>query len=92
MNTEFLNNLGSLDFESWVLVNRAYQDYAKGEEIMECGFNQNSDYVYIALENGITICSCFGQDVDYLVTDWETGEEHFCDTIEEAENMYSEIN
>lgn len=88
MNTEFLNSLGTSDFESWILVNRAYQDNAKGEEIMECGFNQNSGYVYIALENGISIASCFGQSVDYIVSDWETGEEHFFDTYEEAENMF----
>jgi hypothetical protein len=84
--TNFLNKLGTSDYESWILVNRAFQDNAWGEEIMECGFNQNSGYVYIALENGISIASCFGQSVDYIVYDYETGEEHFFDTYEEAEN------
>tara|TARA_R110000751_G_scaffold261603_1_gene360899 strand:+ start:824 stop:1096 length:273 start_codon:yes stop_codon:yes gene_type:complete len=81
---EFLNDLGSSDFESWILVNKAFQKYAKGEDIMECGFNKNSGYVYIALENGVTIASCFGQEVDYIIYDFETGEEHFLDEYEEA--------
>ena len=81
---EFLNDLGSSDYESWILVNKAFQEYAKGEDIMECGFNTNSGYVYMALENGITIASCFGQEVDYIVNDFETGEEHFLDEYEEA--------
>jgi hypothetical protein len=45
-----------------------------------------SGYVYIALENGISIASCFGQDVDYIKYDFETGEELFFDTYEEAIN------
>lgn len=85
--TDFLNDLGSADFESWVLVNKAFQDFAKNEHIFECGFNKNSGYVYIALENGVCICSCFGQEVEYLVTDFETGEEHFLETYEEALNL-----
>jgi len=84
---DFLNDLGSSDFESWVLVNRAFNWFCKGEEIMECGFNKQSGYVYIALENGICIASCFGQEVEYLVTDFETGEEHFLETYEEALNL-----
>jgi len=52
------------------------EKYAKNnafkEEIMECGFNTNSGYIYIALENGICIASSFGQGVDYIITDFET--------------------
>jgi hypothetical protein len=54
------------------------------KDIMECGFNKQSGYVYIALENGISIASCFGQDVDYITYNFETGEEGFFDTYEEA--------
>jgi hypothetical protein len=36
------------------------------------------------LENGIQIASCFGQEVDYIVYDFETGEEHFFDSYDEA--------
>lgn len=83
-NKEFIQQLGSSDFESWLLVQQAYKDYAFGEEIMEAGFNTNSGYVYIALENGVQIASCFGQSVDYIVFDFETGEEHFLESYEEA--------
>jgi len=44
---------------------------------MEIGFNDQSGYVYIALENGITICSKFGQEVEYLTVNYDTGEEQF---------------
>lgn len=56
------------------------------ESIMEygIGFNENSGYVYIALENGISICSMLGRQVEYLVTDSETGEEFFFDHYDEA--------
>ena len=83
---DFLGSLGSSDYESWVIVQRAYKDHAWGEDIMETGFNTSSGYVYIALENGVQICSCFGQDVEYCVFDFETGEEHFYNTYEEALN------
>lgn len=86
--SDFLNNLGTADFKSWLLVNEAFYEFARGEEIMECGFNTNSGYVYIALENGISICSCFGQEVEYLVTDWETGNEEFYESYEEAVCYY----
>lgn len=67
---------------------QAYADYCEREDIMEggIGFNPNSGYVYIALESGITICSCLGRDAEYLVTNFETGEETFYDTYEEATN------
>jgi len=83
---EFLNDLGSSDFESWVLVNKAFNTFCKGEDIMECGFNKQSGYVYIALENGISIASCFGQDVEYIVFNFETGDEEFFDEYEQAQN------
>jgi hypothetical protein len=85
-NLDFIKDLGSSDFESWVLVQQAYKQNAFNEDIMQCGFNKYTGYVYIALENGVQIASCFGQDVDYITTDWETGEESFFDTYEEAFN------
>ena len=83
---QFIQELRGSDFESWMLVQKAYQEFAHGEDIMECGFNTKSGYVYIALENGVQIASCFGQDVDYITYDFETGEEYFFDTYEEALN------
>lgn len=62
----------------------AYAENTSSEEIMEIGFNANSGFVYIALENGITICSCMGQEVQYLITDFNNGEEYFFDEYLEA--------
>lgn len=53
----------------------------------EVGFNPNSGYVYIALENGVSICSMLGREVEYLVSEWENGEEHFFDSYHEAETF-----
>ena len=77
MNLEFINGLGSSDMTSLINVLQAYQENAFREEIEDIGFNQNSGYVYIYLTNGVCISSCFGQDVEYISTDWETGEEVF---------------
>ena len=85
---DLIQQLRGSDLESWILVQRAYKTYAHGEDIMECGFNKQSGYVYIALENGISIASCFNQDVEYITYDFENGEESFFDTYEEA---YSNI-
>ena len=85
-NLDFIKDLGSSDFESWILVQQAYKEHTFNKDIMECGFNKNTGYVYIALENGVQIASCFGQDVDYITYDFETGDEKFFNTYEEAFN------
>jgi len=64
----------------------AYANDCPNEEIMAIGFNPHSGYVYIALENGISICSCMGHQVDYLVTNFNNGNEIFYDTYKEAQN------
>lgn len=91
INIEKMLQLKAADYESWLLVQKAYRQECWDEAIMECGFNQNSGYVYIALENGISIASCFGQSVDYIVTDFETGEEHFLDTYNEAVEILNNL-
>ena len=63
----------------------AYANECSREEIMEIGFNPNSGYVYIALEDGISICSNLGRAVEFLVTDFNNGEETFYETYEEAQ-------
>jgi hypothetical protein len=85
-NLQFIQELRNSDLESWILVQRAYQEFAQREDIMECGFNKMSGYVYIALENGVQIASCFGQSVDYIVYDFESDEEEFFNTYTEAIN------
>ena len=70
---------------------KAYSENASSEDIMEVGFNPNSGYVYIALEYGIQIASAFGQDVDFIVTDFEDGEEYFFDSYEDAEDKIQSL-
>ena len=83
---EFINDLGTSDYESWVLVQKAHLKNAYNEEIMECGFNKQTGYVYIALENGIQIASCFGQGVEYIKYNYKTDEELFYEEYTEALN------
>lgn len=72
----------------------AYSEFAIGECIMEggIGFNPNSGYTYIALENGISICSMMGRSVEYIVCHPETSDEIFCETYEDAEQIFIDYN
>jgi len=56
------------------------------------GFNPNSGYVYIGLENGITICSMLGREAEFLVTNFEDGQESFFDNYEDAEKFAETLN
>jgi len=87
-----LENPAYLEAKGLSKVWKAYYKFCTREDIMSVGFNENSGYVYIALESGISIASAFGQSVDYLVTDMDDGEEFFYDTIEEAENKLNKLN
>ena len=78
------NGIAYCEAEGLSKVFAAYANECSREYIMEVGFNPNSGYVYIALENGISICSMLGKNVEYLVTDFEDGEEHFFDEYSEA--------
>jgi hypothetical protein len=86
------DNMGSLDKKSLELVWKAYNDTRLNEDIFEIGFNLSSGYVYIALENNISIASCFGQSVDFIVTDYENGDEFYFDTYNEAYNKLEKLN
>ena len=86
MTNEFINDLGTSDYESWLLVQEAHLKNAYNESVEGCGFNKQSGYVYIALENGIQIASCFGQPVDYIKYNYKIDEELFFETYEEALN------
>jgi hypothetical protein len=71
----------------------AYANEFEGATIFEIGFNPNSGYVYIALEcSQVTFCSMLGRAVEYLVTDFDNGEELFFDTLQEAENHLETLN
>tara|TARA_R110002012_G_scaffold288775_2_gene481584 strand:- start:210 stop:500 length:291 start_codon:yes stop_codon:yes gene_type:complete len=85
MKIQNYDKMGSTDKLSFHKVWKAYIDNTSGKgEIFEMGFNPNSGYAYIALECDIQIASCFGQKVDFIVTDHENGEEYFFDLYEEA--------
>jgi hypothetical protein len=89
MNTQTQTSFAYSDAKSKSIVWAAYAENFAGEEIMQEGFNLNSGYVYIALENGVTIASCFGQSVDFIVYDFEQGEEIIFETYQEL-NEYLE--
>jgi hypothetical protein len=86
--TNFINSLGSADLQSFINVLDAYNsDYETRKlEIEHIVFNTNSGYVFLALENGISIISEFGRGVDFLVTNYRNGNEEIFDTYEEALN------
>tara|TARA_R110002124_G_C8829881_1_gene504642 strand:+ start:38 stop:328 length:291 start_codon:yes stop_codon:yes gene_type:complete len=82
-----LEVMGSSDVESMHKVLDAFKKLdTKEKYIMDggTGFNTSSGYVYIALENGVTIASCFGQDVDYIATNYDNGKEFFFQNYNEC--------
>lgn len=90
-----LDEMGSSDIKSMHLVIDAWKELEYNDKDIMCegtGFNKMSGYVYIHLENGISICSNFGQEVEYLITDYDTGDEYFHETFEEAINHSEKIN
>lgn len=85
------NSLGYLDAKSKSIVWAAYAENFAGEGILQEGFNINSGNVYIALENGVTIASAFGQPVEFYVYDFETGDEIAFESIDEL-NLHLNAN
>jgi len=86
-----INNLGSYicycEAQGLSNIFKAYAENANREEIMQIGFNPNSGYTFIALENGVKICSMLGRDVEYLgIYDEDAEDEAIFDTYEEAIN------
>jgi len=79
------NSFAYLDAKSKSIVWMAYAENFSSEEIMEEGFNINSGVVYIALENGVTICSAFGYEAFYIIYDNETDQEIEFSTIDELQ-------
>jgi hypothetical protein len=71
---------------------QAYANNSLNEYILEVGFNQNSGYTYIALENGISIASSMGNDIDYLVNNFYNGAEFFYSSYDEALEQLEALN
>lgn len=61
-----------------------YATSCAGETIESIGFNPNSGYTYLALENGIQIVSMLGRDVEFLTVQSTDGCERWHDSYEEA--------
>ena len=80
------NSFAYLNAKSKAKVWDAYAEHFANEEIMEENFNLRSGYVYIALENGIQIVSKLGKEAQFLIYDFETGEEMFFDRVEDLNN------
>ena len=80
-------NISFCEAQGLAKIFQAYADNCSGDDIMAVGFNANSGYTYIALENGISICSMLGSEAEFLVTNFEDGEETFFDSFEEAVNF-----
>lgn len=78
-----IKELKSLDLKSYINCLNAFS-MLENEYIEEYGFNENSGYVWLYLENGITICSTLGRNVEYLVYNYDTEEEVFFNTYSEA--------
>jgi len=66
----------------------AYAEQCNRADIMDIGFNANSGYVYIALENGVIIGSMIGRDVEYIIeaVGDDMFDEMYFETYEEAIN------
>lgn len=86
------NNICYMEAQGLSNIFKAYADNAIGESIFEIGFNPNSGYTYIFLDNSITICSMLGRDVEYMVINNEDGEDIFFDTYDEAINYLNNLN
>lgn len=70
-------------FSAYAEVNAGY--------IEAIGFNANSGYTYIALADGISICSYLGERVQYLVTNFDNGDEYFFDNYRDAINKLESL-
>lgn len=82
--TGISNSIAHCEAKGFGKIFQAYANECPNEEIMAIGFNPHSGYVYIALENGVSLCSCMGHQVDFLVTNFYNGEETFYETYKEA--------
>lgn len=81
------NNISFCEAQGIANCFQTYANECSNEEILSIGFNCNSGYTFIALENGITICSMLGRECEYLVIDFNNGEETIFETYEQAKEF-----
>ncbi len=70
---------------------KAYAEIAYTTSIEMLGFNENSGYIWIYLDTGISIGSCMGNDAEFIVSDPDDGEEFFYRTYQDACDKLHEI-
>lgn len=92
METNFLKKMGTLDIQSYINVLNAYSEHFINENIFEVGFNTDSGYVYIALELNVQIISRLGMEVEYLITNFDSGEEYFFNDYSKAIEFIDKLN
>ena len=73
----FSESIAFCEAQGLALCFQSYADNCAGESIFAIGFNANSGYVYIALDNGVQIASCMGQSVEYIVSTSASDDEQF---------------
>jgi hypothetical protein len=59
--------------------------------VCSVGFNASSGSIYIALDCGVDIVSTMGKEVQYYVTNLETGEEHDFSDFHEAKSFAQKL-
>ena len=89
MIIDFLNKLDKSDLHRYIQVLQAYYKHAENEELYEVDYNERTGYVYIALENGVTIANN-SDCVEYIIFDCEAEQEKFFDEYEQALNYKHE--
>ena len=85
---DFLNDYGVVSKREANALTTLFSVYAESDlidEPMIFGYNTWSGYYYIAFENiSLQIVLTYRGDVMFMTTDFETGEEEYFDTEEEA--------
>ena len=79
--------MGSADLASMHSVICAYSAIASRDTSLIAeftGWNDQSGYAYISLDNGVCIASAFDGPVEYIATDLEDGTEYFYASYETA--------
>ena len=80
-----LDKMSYIELGNLTKVLQSWKENAHGEDIMEIGYNEKTGFVYMAFEsNGVQIACKFNEDVRYLATDRENGEEYWLLSWEDA--------
>jgi hypothetical protein len=89
---DFLKNLDFGDIASLFVILHTYNDddEMRCNDIIDVGYNSTYEYVWFALENGITLLSYAGEKAQYMTIDVD-GDEIFHDSYYEATNHLLEV-